>query len=77
MLSVEKYWKNLEKLGGLYTLSTDCSKYLTSQVFYMRSFYTQLTRLNSVFTQLKPVDLYLSDVFLTPSSTAPINKTTI
>ena len=75
MLSVEKFWKASGKVFGLSTQSTAKPKYLTSQVFSIPSFYTQTTRYNFIFTQVRAAILYLSDCFLSPYSTSPINKT--
>ncbi len=68
---VEKLVKSLSRTLSLYTKYTGLVKYLTSQVFIVRSFCTTSTQQASGFKQCNSEGLNLLNSILYPLYTAP------
>ena len=75
--AVDKAGTSLVKLAGLYPLYTAGAKYLTSQVFFVRSLCTQLEQLMSAYRQPKAGIYNLLGLKLYPLSTGPMNNTNL
>jgi hypothetical protein len=69
--AVLSHGKSLGKPAGLCSLSTDSLIYLTSQVFFVRSFCTANEQVLGSFAQAKSAIFNLLSVGLSPLCTTP------
>jgi hypothetical protein len=69
--AVDGSWKSLCKAGSLYPQSTALAKYLTSQVFFVRSFCTANEQVLGFFAQAKSAIFNLLSIGLSPLCTTP------
>jgi len=73
--AVEKLCKSLCKSVGLFTSSTAAIKYLTSQVFFVRSLYTWFEQVVWAYGQVVLSIFKVISGDLSPLCTLPMNTT--
>jgi hypothetical protein len=75
--AVDGSWKSLCKAGSLYPQSTALSKYLTSQVFFVRKLFPGFPHDLPIFEQSDSSDFNLLCRYFYPLSTLPIATTNL
>ncbi len=75
--AVDKLGISPGKIAGLYALYTALLRYLTNQVFFVRSLCTKLEQLMSAYRHPKLGIYNLLGFKLYPLSTVPINNTNL
>lgn len=71
--AVNKLVTSFAQLLNLCTVCTGGAKYLTSQVFFVRSLCTRISLLSTAYTHGKSSILNLLELVFYPLSTRPIN----